>query len=212
MLITQKQFVLSLILSTSGLFVPIHSQTLFDEMIVEMNEMQARFERRFNRINEEMKKGAYGVDPAIESPKLSIAENKNTNTIDVVIAPLSIKEKTFDATMDQDSNSLQLNTPAGTVTLQVDRHLLSVGFTHQIKHESDQKNGKQHIAMSSYNQAAKKVSAELALEESQIEYDSSSQKLTISIPLRKKTLTKIPVTVKENLRETANPNSKLDVK
>lgn len=198
MLTHKKQLVLSFLLSTP-FFIPLNAQSLFDEMIEEMNEMQARFERRFNRINEELKKGIVGsIDLAVEHASIAITENKSAQCIDVIIAPLTIKEKTFDASMDQDTNMLTITTPAGIATLQIDRHIISAGFNHQIKQEQDNKNGnsKHQVVMSSYSQAAKNVGAEMALEETKIEYDQTAQKLTISIPHRKKTLTKIPVTVK----------------
>lgn len=210
MLTHKKQLVLSFLLSTP-FFIPLNGQSLFDEMIEEMNEMQARFERRFNRINEELKKGIVGgIDLAVEHAAISITENKSAQCIDVIIAPLGIKEKTFDASMDQDTNILTVTTPAGIATLQIDRHIISAGFNHQIKHEQDNKNGgaKHQVMMSSYSQAAKNVSAEMALEETKIEYDQTTQKLTISIPFRKKTLTKIPITVKEAKEQMKSETNK----
>ena len=209
MLTTKKQLVLSFLISTP-FFIPTHAQSLFDEMIEEMNEMQARFERRFNRINEELKKGLVGsIDFAVEHASISIVENKAAQCIDVIIAPLAIKEKTFDASMDQDTNTLAITTPAGMATLQVDRHIISANFNHQIKQEQDNKNGgpKHQVMMSSYSQAAKNANGEMALEETKIEYDQATQKLTISIPFRKKAITKIPVMVKESKEQATKTES-----
>lgn len=199
MLTPKKQLVLSFLISIPFFVAPLNARSLFDEMIEEMDAMQKRFEQRFNRINEELKKGSMGgIDLAVEHASISIVENKATQCIDVIIAPLAIKEKTFDASMDQDANMLTITTPAGIAMLQVDRHIISVNFNHQIKQEQDGKNNgaKHQIMMSSYSQAAKNVNGEMALEETKIEYDQTSQKLIVSIPFRKKAVTKIPVTIK----------------
>ena len=213
MLTHKKQLVLSFLLSTTFSITTVNAQSLFDEMIEEMNEMQARFERRFNRINEEMKKGLIGgIDLAIEHASIAVMENKTTQSIDVIIAPLSFKEKIFDASMDQDTNTLTVTTPAGNLTLQVERHLISAGFNHQIKQDADLKNGKPQVMMSSYSQSAKKVNTDMALEETKIEYDQPSQKLIVSIPFRKKTITKIPVLVKEGKEVSKEQINKNEVK
>lgn len=197
MLISKKMLVLSVLLGTS--LPSLTAKSLLDEMIDEMNEVQARFERRFNKLNEELKKGSMSYTLTTETANISIAENKTTGVVDIIIAPLSITAPTFDATMDQDSNTLNVSTPAGTAIIHTDRHFISANFNHQITQEQEIKNGKgkQQVMMSSYSQSAKTVSAEMSLEDAHIEYDQEGQKLTISVPLRKKPTTKIPVIIKE---------------
>lgn len=182
-----------------GAPMSVCSKGLLDEMIEEMNEVQARFERRFNRINEELKKGSMTYTLSTETAGISIAENKTIGMVEVVIAPLSIANPTFDAQMDQDSNTLSVTTPAGNANIQVNRHFISANFNHQFTQEQENKNGKSkhQIMMSNYSQTAKTVSSEMNLEEAHIEYDQTGQKLTISVPLRKKQTTKIPVNIKE---------------
>lgn len=196
MLFSKKTLVLSVLL---GAPLSLSSKSLIDEMIDEMNEVQARFERRFNRLNEELKKGSMAYTLSTETASISIAENKATSMIDITIAPLSIAQPTFDATIDQDTNTLAVTTPAGNANIHIDRHFISANFNHQIVQEQENKNGKgkQQITMSNYSQSAKTVSAEMNLEEAHIEYDQAGQKLTISVPLRKKPTTKIPVSIKE---------------
>lgn len=206
MLITYKKLVLSLLLAP---IFSLPAKTLFDQIIDEMNEMQSRFEKRLNRLNEEIKKTTLGsFDMGFETTVITIEESKNSNTVDITIAPLAMQEKTFDATIDQNSNTLTITTSVGTITVQAERYLLSVECHHQIKQESDKKNGKPNITMSSFSQAARTVNGEMALEETHIAYDTETQKLTISIPLRKKMLTKIPVTVTENQKESHNKPAK----
>ncbi len=195
MSIINKHLLLSLLIGSSCAAAP---QSLFEEMIEEINEMQARFERRMNRIHEEMKRSvAAPLNNGLDSPILSISENKTNNCVEIILHPLIIKEKSFDATLDQENNSMTIATPAGSLHVQTDHHLISIGFNHQIKQEQDQKGNKSHITMNSYSQNTKTISAELALEESHIEYDQAAQKLVVSIPFRKKVVTKIPVTIKE---------------
>lgn len=195
MLLLKKLFILSILLGSSSLM----AKSLLDEMIDEMNEVQTRFERRFNKLNEELKKSSMSYNLTAETANIAITENKATGTVDVVIAPLAINQPTFDASMNQDANALNVTTPSGNAIIHVDRHFISVNFNHQLKQEQDAPNGKgkQQVMMSSYSQSAKTVSAEVDLEDARIEYDQVAQKLTISIPLRKKVVTKIPVTVKE---------------
>lgn len=192
-----KKQLLSLLLSNFIIISSMHGKTLFDEMIEEMNEMQSRFERKFARLQEETKKGFGSYQLAAQSATISINENKTNNSVEVLIDPLDIKEKKFEATMDQESNTLTIMTPAGSAIVQVDRHFMSVSFNHQIKQESDEKNGKHQVMFNSYAQMAKTVSADIALEQAVIEYDQAEKKLVISIPLRKKPMTKIPVSIKE---------------
>lgn len=196
MLFSKKTLVLSVLL---GAPLSISSKSLLDEMIDEMNEVQARFERRFNRLNEELKKGSMAYTLSTETAGISITENKAAAMVDVIIAPLAISQPTFDATMDQDANTLTVITPAGNANVHIDRHFISANFNHQIVQEQENKNGKNkhQIMMSNYSQSAKTVSAEMNLDEAHIEYDQAGQKLTISVPLRKKQTTKIPVNIKE---------------
>lgn len=195
MLSLNKQLLLSLLIGTSCAAAP---KSLFEEMIEEIDEMQMRFERRMNRMQEEMKKAfATPLNNGIDSPALTIIESKANNCVEISIRPLDIKEKTFDASMDQDTNTMTISTPAGSLQIQTDRHLISVGFNHQVKQESDQKDHKPSFFVSSFSQNTKAISAELALEESRIEYDQATQKLTVTIPCRKKMITKIPVIIKE---------------
>lgn len=196
MLMSKKMLVLFILL---GAPLSVYSKSLLDEMIEEMNEVQARFERRFNRLNEELKKGSMAYTLTSETASMSIAENKTTGMVDVIIAPLAIAQPTFDAQMDQDANTLSVVTPAGNAHIQVNRHLISANFNHQFTQEQENKNGKgkHQIMMSNYSQSAKTVSSEMNLEEAHIEYDQAGQKLTISVPFRKKQTTKIPVSIKE---------------
>ena len=195
MLILKKQLLLSLLIGTSCAAAP---KSLFEEMIEEIDEMQMRFERRMNRMQEEMKKAfATPLNNGIDSPALTIIESKANNCVEISIRPLDIKEKTFDASMDQDTNTMTISTPAGSLQIQTDRHLISVGFNHLMKQQQDQKNNKAQILISSYCQNAQRLSSEIALEESHIEYDQAMQKLVACIPLRKKPITKIPVIIRE---------------
>ena len=195
MLSLNKQLLLSLLIGTACAAAP---KSFFEEIINEIDEMQMRFEQRMNRMHEEMKM-AFTAPPNndINSPVLTIHENKANNCLEISIYPLDIKEKTFDASLDQDTNSMIIATPAGSLQIQTDRHLISVGFNHQVKQESDQKDHKPSFFVSSFSQNTKAISAELALEESRIEYDQATQKLTVTIPCRKKMITKIPVIIKE---------------
>ncbi len=196
MLISKKMLVLFILL---GAPLSVCSKSLFDEMIEEMNEVQARFERRFNRLNEELKKGSIAYTLTTETANISITENKTIGMVDVTITPLVIANPTFDATMDQDTNTLAVVTPAGNANIHINRHFISANFNHQFTQEQENKNGKgkHQIMMSNYSQTAKTVSSEMNLEEAHIEYDQAGQKLTISVPLRKKQTTKIPVSIKE---------------
>ncbi len=195
MLVVNKQLLLSLLIGTSCIAAP---KSLFEEMIEEVNEIQARFERRMNRVHEEMKKAMDApLNNGIDTPILAINENKMNNEVEITLHPLAIKEKSIDASMDHDTNAMIITTPSGSLHLQTNRHILYAGFTHQLKQELDQKGNKAQALMSSYSQNAKTLSSELALEESHIEYDQTAQKLMVSIPFRKKLVTKIPVTIKE---------------
>lgn len=200
MLISQKMLVLFIFL---GAPLSVCSKSLLDEMIDEMNEVQARFERRFNRLNEELKKGSMAYALTTEAASVSIAENKTTAMVEIIVAPLSITNPTFDATMDQDTNTLAVVTPEGNANIHINRHFISANFNHQFTHEQENKNGKgkHQIMMSNYSQTAKTVSSEMNLEEAHIEYDQAGQKLTIGIPLRKKQTTKIPVSIKEKVEQ-----------
>ena len=195
MTIFNQQLLLSLLIGTTCIAAP---RNLFEEMIEEMNDLQARFERRMNRFHEEMKKAFDApLNNGIDSPTISISENKTNNCIEVTVHPLATKEKVFDATMDQDSNSMTISTPLGSILIQTNHHLISVGFNHQTKQEQNQKGNKAQIMMSSYSQNARTLTGEVTLEEAHIEYDTAGQKLIISIPFFKKSITKIPVTIKE---------------
>jgi hypothetical protein len=198
MLFSKKPLVLSIFLGTL-IPITITAKSLLDEMIDEMNEVQARFERRFNRLTEELKKGSMAYNLSTETASISISENKTTAMVDVIIAPLAITQPTFDATMDQDTNTLNVTTPAGNANIHINRHFISANFNHQIVQEQENKNGKgkHQVTMSNYSQSAKTVSSEMNLDEAHIEYDQAAQRLTISIPLRKKQTTKIPVSIKE---------------
>lgn len=195
MLSLNKQLLLSLLIGTACAAAP---KSFFEEILNEIDEMQMRFEQRMNRMHEEMKK-AFTAPPNndINSPVLTIHENKANNCLEISIYPLDIKEKTFDASMDQDTNTMTISTPVGSLQIQTDRHLISVGFNHLMKQQQDQKNNKAQILISSYCQNAQRLSSEIALEESHIEYDQAMQKLVACIPLRKKPITKIPVIIRE---------------
>ncbi len=196
MLISQKMLVRSILL---GAPLSLKSKSLLDEMIDEMNEVQTRFERRFNRLNEELKKGSMAYTLSTETASISIVENKAIATVDVIISPLAIAQPAFDATMDQDAHTLNVITPAGNANIHMNRHFISANFNHQIVQEQENKNGKNkhQVTMSNYSQSAKTVSSEMNLDEAHVEYNQAAQRLTISIPLRKKATTKIPVTIKE---------------
>lgn len=193
---SKKQLLLSVLIGTSCIATP---KTLFEEMIEEMNEMEARFERRMNRFHEEIKRAfSAPLNNGVDAPGLSISENKLQNCVEIMLSPLSIQDKSVDATMDQDTNSMIINTPAGNLHIQSNRHLISVGFNHQVKQENDSKGAKHQNIFSSFSNQTKTLSAEIALEESHIEYDQATQKLAISIPFRKKMFTKIPISIKES--------------
>ncbi len=209
MRITSKQLMLSVFYSLALVTSSLCAKTLFDEMIEEINEMQALFERRLNRINEHIKSGFPHHTDLVESATIHMSENKTTNGMDVVVSPLLFTDKIVEATMEQDANILTVTTPAGTLTIQVDRRLISAQFNQRLKQEVDSKNGaKQQFSLSSLSQSAHYVDHEMALEESRIEYDQTEKKLTVSIPVRKKAITKIPVTVKESPKESAKAEEK----
>jgi|GEM_PF-2636188 hypothetical protein len=210
MRVTSKQLMLSVAYSLALVATSISAKTLFDEMIEEMHEMQALFERRLNLINEHIKNGfSYHLDPTVETATITISENKTTNCMDIVVSPISFTDKTIEATMEQDTNMLTVTTPEGTLTIQVDSRLISAQFNQRLKQEFDSKNGaKQQVSMSSLSQSAHYVNHDMALEESRIEYDQTEKKLTVSVPVRKKALTKIPVTVKESPKEAAKAKEK----
>lgn len=206
-MINNRKMVLSLLLLAPFYFSNSIAHSFFEEIVREMDEFEQRLVRRINRMNEETKKGFANYDFAMEMASITINDNKKNNSVDIVISPLAIQEKTFDATMDQDTHTLTVTTPVGIAIIQVDRHVVSVTFNQQIKQDTHQKHGKQQVVMSSYNQTAKTVSEEMLLEEAKIEYDQVSQKLVLSLPLRKKVFTKIPVMIKEN---NAKEESKQD--
>lgn len=208
MLYSKKQLLLSLLIGTTCVATP---KSLFEEMIEEVNEMEMRFERRMNRIHEEMKKAfSAPLNNDSENTSLSISENKDANCLEIIINPLIVKEKNFDAHLDQETGKMAISTPAGSIYIQTNRHFISAGFNHHSKQDTDLKDAKNTITLSSYIQNAKTLHTEIALEETQIEYDQDSKKLVISIPFRKKVFTKIPVTIKEtgNIKESSKNNEK----
>jgi hypothetical protein len=195
MRIFNQHLLLSLLIGTS---CTAAQANLFEEMLEEMNEMHVRFEQHMSQFHEQMKKAfVVPMSNGISSPSLIISENKDNNCVEVILHPMVVKEKIFDATMDEDTNSMTVSTPIGSVFIQTDDNLICVEFNHNIKQEQDEEGNTAHIMMSSYYQNTAVVSAELALEQSHIEYDETTQKLVISIPFKKKVVTKIPVTIKE---------------
>lgn len=165
----------------------------------QLDQLETKFDQCFHQCNQINKNMWKGLDVAMEQTSIDIKESKETNTVDIIIAPLTIKEKTFSAQFDEDKNMLELNTPAGKVMLQVERHMLSVSFDHQV--EAEQKDNKAHVIMSSYNQSTARVSNEMFLDQTAIEYDETTKKLIATIPFRKKIVTKIPVTIKETSKK-----------
>jgi hypothetical protein len=196
MLIAQKNISFFVIVSLA--IVATAHASLFDQIRKEIHDMEVRMQQCFAQQHEINKNSWKQFDIAMEQATIAIAENKNAHKVDVVICPLAIAEPTpeaFEPSFDPGSNTLEVRTPVGKIMLQAEHHMVCVSFDHQVQKE--QQDGKSTVMMSSYNQAVTKVSNEIALEETTIEYDPETKKLTISVPGRKKATMKIPVTVKE---------------
>jgi|ERR1700733_2082740 len=199
MLIAQKN-VLFFVISSFTTFSTVHA-SLFDQIRKEIHDMEVRMQQCFAQQHEINKNSWKQFDIAMEQATITITENKNAQKVDVIIAPLAIAEPIFEASFDHDRNALEVQTPAGKIMLQTEHHMVFASFDHQVQKE--QADGKSKVMMSSYNQTVTKVNNEIALEEAAIEYDQETKKLTVSVPIRKKVTTKIPVTVKEIAKKTA---------
>lgn len=195
MLIHHKQLLLSLLIGTACAAAP---KTLFHQILEEMYEIHSSVERHISQVQEEIKKSlAKNQSQIVESPLPIITENKATHCLEISLCPLAVKEKTFDASIDQDDKSMIITTPVGALHIQTSPTMVSVGFNYKVTQEYEQNGSKAHMITNNYHQNAKALSAELAMEETHIEYNQIDQKLTAFIPYRKKALLKIPVIIKD---------------
>lgn len=202
MRVSYKQLMLSLLYSIA-IASSLSAKSLFDEFIEEINEMEARLERRFNRLQEHLKSGfPHGVTTTIETANIAIAENKEAGCVDIIVGPLMLSDKAIEARMEAEENLLTVHAADIEITAQIDRHLISAHIHQKIKREQEDTKGQKHtVAMNSFSQNAKRASQEMALEESHIEYDTPTKKLIISVPFRKKNVTKIPVAIKHEQKD-----------
>lgn len=193
MLIAQKN-VLFFVIGSSCIFLTSNA-SYFDQIKKELNDMQTRIQQCFIQQNEITKNSFKQLSIAMEQSAIAIAEHKNSNKVDITIAPLTIKDPSFDAAFEQDNNTLDIHTPAGKITIQNVHLTVFASFDHHI--EKEQQDGKSKVMMKSFNQSAAKIANEIALEQASIEYDEAAKQLTVSIPMRKKETVKIPVSIKE---------------
>lgn len=190
MLTTKQLLVLSLIMGAPCCKNHSYPRSLFDDMRTHMQQMINWFDQMEQQFDQRL------ASPQMnQGAQITMEENKTANTVEIVIAPLAIADS-LDACMDHDTNALTINSNAASVNLHVRHNLLSVQLNQSIKNEADQ-TGKGAATYTNYAQTTQLLRHEVVLEETGIEYDAVTKKLLISVPYRKKAVSKIPVTIKE---------------
>lgn len=196
--ILHKQLLLSLLIVSSNTYLPARADSLFDQMWEEMEQFQERIEKRMAQIRTEIQTHrAY----AKELP--SIGMKMTDGGLRIAIPNIALKDRSFDAHFDQEQNLLTITAPSAQILI----HARALGgkqtlLSARIKHEEHTEN-KDSAPTSLYAHAhtSQTVDGEIELGQSGIEYDAQTHELIITAPARKRTLTKIPVQIKESKEE-----------
>lgn len=176
------------------------NHSFFDEMFQEMDAFHERMEKHFSHMHHEMRE--YFNNASRSSQGASISLEKKDNHAEICFSHLDLKDKNLEAHYDQDTNALIIKANGFNVLIRAHTRdhytLLSTEYRQQIVKESDHKDANaSSIAVNSSAYAAETLAGQIELEHAHIDYESGLQQLKILVPFRKKTITKIPIHMKE---------------
>lgn len=198
MLTLHKQLLLSLLMVSSTTYLSVRGDSIFDQMWEEMEQFQERIEKRMAQVRTEIQSHRAH---AKELPSIGM---KMTDTgLRIAVPYMALKDRTLDAQFDQEQNLLTITAPSAQIFI----HARALGskqtfMSARIKQEehTEQKDGAPST-LYSHTQMSQTFDGEIDLGQSAIEYDAQTKELIITIPSRKRTLTKIPVQIKEPKEE-----------
>lgn len=188
----QKQLLLSLIISSNSLLTA--SPSIFEKW-EEMESFRQRMHKSMSDFRDEMRNSMQSLK---EVPSISM---KMTNAgVQISIPHIGLKDRNFEAQFDQENNVLAISTPNGAISIQArtrsgKQTYISAILKHQEQQELEKDKGTN--IFSSHSQVSHIIEGEIEMAQSEIEYDSQTQELIITIPQRKRLFTKIPVNFKE---------------
>lgn len=190
----QKQLLLSLLISSSTTLLNANCASPSDEMWEEIEHFHQLIEKRMARMRQEMKTS---MNPFKEIPNISM---KNIDTgVQISIPNILLKDRNFDAQFDQDNNLLVVSIPTGSISIQAGISNKKTYLTTMLKLQDSKDLDKNQTAgtIYSHSQVSQTINGEIEMGQAEIEYDSQSQELMITIPQRKRKMTKIPVHFKD---------------
>ena len=197
----QKQLLLSLLVGSSCITSYGSSILFFEEMIHEMDHFHEQMEKHFSQVRQEMKEQcSYLSSRTKDSPTLTM--HQTDEHVEINCSSIALKDSNLEANWDQDTSELVIKAEGNKVSIQaVPRTArytyLNVECQQRITKENDHKDGASQSRISNYAHIAQNFAGQLDLEHAHIEYEAESQNLKVTIPIQKKLLTKIPVTIKE---------------
>lgn len=191
----QKQLLLSFLIASSTTLLPANTTSIFDEMWQEMEQFHQRIEKRMAHLRNAMY--TYG-DQIKEASSISM---KTTEAgLQISLPQIALKDRNFDAQFDQDTNTLIITTPSGTISIHarmIAGKQTYISASRKQNEQAELDNDKSSSTLYTHSQISQTFEGEIEMGQSAIEYESDMQELIITIPPRKRKLTKIPINFKE---------------
>lgn len=172
-----------------------YSKSIFEQMLNEMEQMEHYFDQQRVRMHEQLK------NFCSRESAISMSENKATNSFEIIVSPLVLKEKTMDAMIDKEANTVTLTFEQGNLNLKAFENQMRVQYTNYNKNENTKENS---ASVESSMHMIQTLPGKLKLEDVAIEYNTEAQRLLISLPFAKRIVTKIPVTIKTSEKSELN--------
>jgi hypothetical protein len=191
----QKQLLLSFLIASSTTLLPANTTSIFDEMWQEMEQLHQRIEKRMSHMRNTM--CTYG-DQIKEASPISM---KTTEAgLQISLPQIALKDRNFDAQFDQDSNTLTISTPSGTISIlarMIAGKQTYISASRKQNEQTELDKDKSSSTLYTHSQISQTFEGEIEMGQAAIEYESEMQELIITIPQRKRKTTKIPIHFKE---------------
>lgn len=182
---TFKPFLLTCLCAPS-----ISRADLFTEMMQNMNLHMQQMEEHMKYM-EDMMQSKQGLRmTSTIAPEIS----EDDKGIQVQFKGIK-SDKELNAVVSDAGNQLTLQTPQGTITLRTKDRFLTVEITQKEEKTEDSKAGKSAAISMSSSSSSQLLKQAVSLDNVSVEYDQSTQTLTIIIP--KEMGKNIPITIKK---------------
>lgn len=171
-------------------------RSFLDEMMQEMDQFHERMEKHFSQIHQEMRD--HFAHTSYKESEISILPKEDA--CEIIFSNITLKDKNLDAQFDQEKNNLMIKSDGYKASIYANHRgrytQLRVECRQHLIREPEHKEAQGHSINSSFY-TSEVIAGDIELEHAHIEYEAELHQLKISIPFRKKLLTKIPVNIKE---------------